>query len=152
MFTPADNYTNLASGVILMSASSFVISKVCKGSQSKFAYVLMALTFIDGAIDFALFFILVYLHPVIVRGQTYQVFNIYAFETALYCYYMVSLQSWIFGMKYLESAMLCSLTSPCISPLKVRYINWTCILIYTIVMLAMFIWCILSFPGFGSLD
>jgi hypothetical protein len=88
----------------MMSASANVIYKVYKGSQSQFAYVLMAFTFLDGAQNFANFFIYVIGHPV----------NIYAKQTKKYCFYLVSLQSWIFGMKYLESAMLCSLSPPCI--------------------------------------
>ncbi len=62
------NYTHLASGVLTMSASAYVIYKVYKGSKSKFAYVLMAFTFLDGAQNFALFFIYVYMHPVLVGG------------------------------------------------------------------------------------
>ena len=98
----------------MMSASAYVIYKVYKGSKSQFAYVLMAFTFLDGAQNFAYFFISVYRNPVDVGEQTFHGVNIYAFETAIYCFYLVSLQSWIFGMKYLESAMLCSLTPPCV--------------------------------------
>ncbi len=57
MFYPAMNYTNLATGVFMMSASAYVIYKVYKGSKSQFAYVLMAFTFVDGAQNFASFFI-----------------------------------------------------------------------------------------------
>ncbi len=49
MLYPFMNYTCLASGVFMMSASAFVIFKVYKGSKSQFAYVLMAFTFLDGA-------------------------------------------------------------------------------------------------------
>ncbi len=53
MLYPAMNYTFLASGVFMMSASVFVIYKIYKGSKSQFAYVLMAFTFLDGAQNFA---------------------------------------------------------------------------------------------------
>ncbi len=68
MFYTAINYTYLLSGVFMMSASAYVICKVYKGSKSQFAYVLMAFTFLDGAQNFASFFILVYRHPVLFGG------------------------------------------------------------------------------------
>ncbi len=108
------NYTYLSSGVLNMSASAYVIYKVYKGSKSQFAYVLMAFTFVDGAQDFATFFIFAYRHPILVGDKVYHTANFYANQTVFYCFLMVSLQSWIFGMKYLESAMLCSLTPPCV--------------------------------------
>jgi hypothetical protein len=108
------NYTYLASGVFMMSVSAFVIYKVYKGSKSQFAYVLMAFTFLDGVQNFASFFLEVYRHPVQVGEQTLYYENIYALLTLYYCFLLVSLQSWIFGMKYLESAMLCSLSAPCV--------------------------------------
>ena len=62
------DYIELASGVFMMSASAYVIYKVYKGSKSQFAYVLMAFTFLDGAQNFAFFFIFVYRHPVLVSA------------------------------------------------------------------------------------
>jgi hypothetical protein len=81
MFYPAENYTELASGVFMMSASAYVIYKVNKGSKSKFAYVLMAFTFLDGAQNFAYFFISLFRHPVLVGGYVLHGVNIYAFQT-----------------------------------------------------------------------
>jgi hypothetical protein len=57
MLYPAVNYTYLASGIFMISASAYVIYKVYKGSKSQFAYVLMAFTFLDGAQNFAQFLI-----------------------------------------------------------------------------------------------
>ena len=68
MLYPAYSYTCLATGVFMMSASTYVIYKVYKGSKSQFAYVLMAFTFLDGAQNFATFFIEVYVHPILVGG------------------------------------------------------------------------------------
>ncbi len=114
MFFPALTYTCLATGVLMMSASAYVIYKVYKGSKSQFAYVLMAFTFLDGAQNFAYFFISIDRHLVLFGDQTLYVVNIYASQTINCCFLMVSLQTWIFGMKYLESAMLCSLSPPCV--------------------------------------
>ncbi len=60
------NYTFLAAGVFMMSASAYVIYKVYKGSKSQFANVLMAFTFVDGAQNFATFFISAYRHQILV--------------------------------------------------------------------------------------
>ena len=68
MFYPAMNYTYLATGVFMMSASAYVIYKVYKGSKSQFANFLMAFTFLDGVQNFATFFISLYRHPVLVDG------------------------------------------------------------------------------------
>jgi hypothetical protein len=82
MFDPAMNYTCLASGVFMMSASAFVIYKVYKGSKSQFAYVLMAFTLLDGVQYFAIFFICFYRHPIYVGGQTLYGVNNYAYQTS----------------------------------------------------------------------
>jgi hypothetical protein len=52
----------------MISASAYVIYKVYKGSKSQFAYVLMAFTFLDVAQNFAIFFIDVNRHPILVGG------------------------------------------------------------------------------------
>ena len=65
MYLPALNYTFLASGVFMMSASAYVIYKVYKGSKSQFAYCLVAFTFLDGAQNFASLFIAVFRHPIV---------------------------------------------------------------------------------------
>ncbi len=114
MLYPVVSYTCLASGLIMMSTSAFVIYKVYKGSKSRFAYTFMAFSFLDGAQNFAFFFIYVFRHPVSVNNKTLHAENFYAYQTVSYFYYSVSLQSWIFGMKYLKSAMFCSLTPPCV--------------------------------------
>jgi hypothetical protein len=55
----------------MMCASAYVFYRIFKGSKSTFAYVLMAFTFLDGAQNFAFFFIALFRHPVYVSGQTF---------------------------------------------------------------------------------
>jgi hypothetical protein len=115
----------------------------------------MAFTFTDGVQNLAFFFISLYMHPIQFDGETLLAVNIYANQTTNFCYYLVSLQSWIFGMRYLESAMFSSLTPACVAYQKVKYINWAGIFIYALSMLALYIWCLVTFPGYvngGSLD
>jgi hypothetical protein len=66
--TPVDTYTLLVCGVVMMFASSYVIIKIYQTSKSTFAYLLMAFTFLNGASNFALFFVLVFRHPISVGG------------------------------------------------------------------------------------
>lgn len=140
-------YTYMVAGLISMSVSTYVLRKICNGSKSKFAYALMAFTFIMGATNLSLFFISKFRFSYIVAGQTRYSENFYAFQTANYCYYLVTLQSWVFGMKYLESSMFSSLTPACITTHSVRIINCTVIIIYVAVMVAMYIWSMVTFPG-----
>lgn len=44
--------------------------------------------------------------------------------------------------------MFCSLTPVCVAVSKVKYIMWTGITIYTMIMLAMWIWSVVDFPGY----
>ncbi len=63
----------------MMSASAYVIYKVYKGSKSKFAYILMAFTFLDGAQNFVTFFVFEIRHPINVGDQTIYFVNMFAF-------------------------------------------------------------------------
>jgi hypothetical protein len=98
-----------------MLVAPCVVFKINQGSKSHFAFLLMAFTFFDGSYQFSMFFINGFRHSYVVAGKTHHSVNMYADLAATYCYNLVSLQSWIFGMKYLQSAMFCSLTPPCIS-------------------------------------
>jgi hypothetical protein len=71
----AYTYSNLCAGVIMMFSATYVLKKIFKGSKSKFAYELMAFTFLDGAQFFAIFFIYSFTHPIYVGGQKIYVVN-----------------------------------------------------------------------------
>lgn len=108
----------------------------------------MAFTFLEGFQFFIRFFILIIRHPIIVGGETHYAVNFYAYETADFCDYIVSLQNWIFAFKYLESAIFCSLTDPCISPFKVRTILRVGIIGYGLTMIVILICVMATFPGY----
>ena len=97
-----------------MLAGAFSIRKIWQGSKSAFAYALLAFIFLEGFKFFIRFFIPIIRHLIIVEGETHYAVNFYAYETAGFCDYIVSLQKWIFAFKYLESAIFCSLKHPCI--------------------------------------
>ncbi len=152
MFYPASTYTALGSGLILIIASSYSMLKVWQGSKSPFAYTLITFIILEAAQDFASFFIWTFAKPIYFGGQTLHSVNMYAYQTSKYCFLLVSLQSWFFGMKYWESATNCSLTPSLIGDVTIRIIKWTGAIIYTSVMVAMWIWSILTFPGYVNND
>ena len=55
-------------------------------------------------------------------------------------------------MKYLESAMFCSLAKPCISPRKVIKIKWIGITVYVLAMVIILISELATFPGYVNND
>ena len=147
---PAETCTYITAGFILMLAAPFSIRKIWQGSKSAFAYALLAFTFLEGFQFFIRFFILIIRHPIIVGGETYYAVNFYAYETADFCDNIVSLQNWIFAINYLESALFCSLTDPCISPYKVRTILRVGIIGYGLAMVVILICVMATFPGYVS--
>jgi hypothetical protein len=135
-----------------MISSSYVLYKIWKGSKSAFAYVLMAFTLLDGAQFFFTYFIFAYSQSLQIGDQKVQALNPYAYLTAYYAFYLVSLQPWFFGIKYLESAMCCSLIQPCISPRLVKIIGWVVTIVYTSAMVILWTIVMSTFPGFVNND
>lgn len=68
----------------------------------------MAFTILDGAQFFATFFVNLFRHRLYVDGHYIYAANFYANQTLIFCYYFMPLQTWIFAMNYLESAMIFS--------------------------------------------
>lgn len=56
MLWPAETYTTLGSGLILIVASYYTVKKIRKGSRSGFAYTLVAFTILNAVQDFAFFY------------------------------------------------------------------------------------------------
>ncbi len=61
MLFKAFSFANLAQAVILFPLSSFTLNKVCKGSKSDFAYLLMGFTIADAFCKLSAF--IMYLFP-----------------------------------------------------------------------------------------
>jgi hypothetical protein len=91
MLWPPETYTYLVTGVILISASSYLFYKIYRGSKSRFAYILITFTMLDGVVDFSTFFINVYTHPIFIGGQVYHAVNPYTNQTRSYFYYLGTL-------------------------------------------------------------
>ena len=145
MILPAYSFACLAETVILLPASTFTISKLYLGSKSHFAYLIIAFTLADGLSRFAKFIINKF--PI----ETVEFPNGYALITNNYFYWLLSLQSWIFGTKYLWSGVLCSKEANWLSLERIKWMGWIGGSCFAILMLTC--WCILmtSFPGYKDL-
>jgi hypothetical protein len=68
---PVLTYTELAVGLIVMIASSYVIYKIYQGSKSTFAYALMGFALLEGGVNFSDYFIFIFRQQIIADGKTY---------------------------------------------------------------------------------
>jgi hypothetical protein len=77
--------------------------------------------------------------------------NGYVLITNNYIYWLLSLQSWTFGTKYLWSGALCSANSTWLSLDCVKWMGWIGGSFYAILLITY--WCILiiTFPGYKHL-
>jgi hypothetical protein len=133
---------SLIAGITLMTFPIIVCWKVHKGSNSFFAYTLMAFTFVDG---------LQYLANTIILAKDLNIeINECANLIATYCFYLVSLQTWVFAMKYWDSATICSINPTYFTPKTIRVIKWTGIGAYTSVMLVLCITLIVTLKLSGQ--
>lgn len=73
---------------------------------------------------------------------------------SVYFYYLVNLQSWIFAMRYLESAVNCTLNreQPLLSNIKIQVIRWSVLGGYTIGIVVLGLLLMLEFPGYVQDD
>ena len=62
-----------------------------------------------------------------------------------YFYFLLSLQAWVFGVKYLESACNCSLTF--VNPNVIPYTLWSGIFIYTSTILGLLLGILIASDG-----
>ncbi len=144
MLAPAFSFANLVEALILIPASTFTLNKLYQGSKSNFAYLIITFTLANGICRLAYFFL--YLYP----NQKVQLPNGYATTINDYFFWLLSLQSWIFGIKYLWSGILCSDESTCLFLDCVKWLGWTGSLCYVIFMITC--WCIAmaTFPGYND--
>ncbi len=145
MFGPALSFACLAESVVLFPTTSLTLKKLYQGSKSLFAYLLIAFTLGYG------FSKLVYFINNLFPKGTVQEPTGYVFITNYYFYFLLSLQCWIFGNKYLWSGVLCSQEATCLSLNCVKWMGWTGGLCYALLMISC--WCILmaTFPGYIDL-
>jgi hypothetical protein len=84
--------------------------------------------------------------------RTYYERNEYVFLTMIYLQYVASVQVWIFAVRYLESAIKCSLTPTKLSVAGVKYIGYSVGSVYLIAMTVIQGWELITYPGVIGAD
>ena len=84
--------------------------------------------------------------------RTYYERNEYVFLTMFYLQYVASVLVWIFAVRYLESAIKCSLTPTKLSVAGVKYIGYSVGSVYLIAMTVIQGWELITYPGVIGTD
>jgi hypothetical protein len=86
-------------------AAFTTVWKISRGSKSGFAYLLMAFTIGNGCTNLGFYLTDALRTPRVLGKTTYHFANFTAVSIVGYSYYLMSLQTWIFGFRYLDSAI-----------------------------------------------
>ena len=144
---PVLNYSQLLCGLVLLIPATLTLVKVVRGSKSLFAYAMIA-----GAYCYAFKFLLWYsinMHP---KEQDFCntgfYYNFYVHNFAYSFYVAISVQQWIFALKYLQSSQEIT-NKPVIQPDTVYRINQAVSYVYLISILISLLIKLATFPGYG---
>ena len=134
--------------MIIISASA-VIHRIYNKSKNTFAYTLMGLTLTIGVSLVGLAFNDAFRKEVTQPDRVYHFRSEYGLSTFNFLYYIsTALQGWIFAMRYLQSAVECSLTKTCLTTGCVKYTGWGVCIGYVTAITVLFVWDMVSFPGY----
>lgn len=105
LLEPVYSYTQLGVGAVMICAALATTVKIYRGSKSGFAYILMAFTLGNGLVNVGFFLTDAIRTPRVLGKTTFHFANFTAVSLVGYTYYLMSLQAWVFGFRYLESAI-----------------------------------------------
>ena len=131
------NWIGLTCGIVELCASTITTIHISRGSKSHFAYVLMAFTFGFGV------------YQVIQFWNIKNNFNLYVNFCIKYLNYWCYLQSWFFGMKYLDSWII-SIAKPKFNLNHSHYLKWGGAILYTLALLILMIVTITTYSQYGG--
>ncbi len=131
MIEPVLTCISLINGILTFAIAICTTIMIYKGSKSKFAYIQLAFAF-----GFGLHFLSVAVYnyfpvKVTISDKNYFLPNFYAFWSASAFYFLLSLQQWLFSMKYLQIAFIVQ-CKPKLTDQHLKFIKWTVICIYSI--------------------
>jgi len=86
------------------------------------------------------------------ENRIYYIKNEYVFLTMIYIQYVASVQVWIFAVRYLESAIKCSLTPTKLTVTGVKYIGYFVGSVYLIAMTVILGGELITYPGVIGAD
>ena len=115
-----------------------VLIKILRGSRSRFALLLASLQLLNGLQEADYYFL--YKD----HGDSQEKF--YHEQIDLYLYYFTYLQTWIFAMRYSESAIVCH-SAPIMSLNNLKIVKNAGYVIYSGSMITIFVIICATYPG-----
>ena len=101
MIEPVNTYSSLLASAVLLTTSIALLAKIHFGSRSKFAYVLTFFSFSYGIVYGSQYLSNSLLIEIEVDGKKEFFPDFYSTEAENFIYRLLSLQQWIFAMKYI---------------------------------------------------
>ena len=141
-------YSTIGISIVVFCFASVTFYKISKGSKSSFALILNAFTFGYFVVYFLEYFVQSDRKEISVQGYTVSVYFFQFVLAVNYLYFSLSTQSWIFALKYLESAMNFTPENTCLSFNLIRIIKWIGIGLFLISNLVCYLWLAITFPGY----
>ncbi len=150
MIFKAYSYACLLVFVFLLPSSIVTFAYNYQGSKSNFCYILMICTFADAIIHLGQFLTNLFPVEVIENNNTILMPNVYATLTVNYSFLLLTLQTWLFSMKYLKSATECSLTPTRLTVNLIQKINWIGSIFFVTSLLVFWGVLMITWPGYIS--
>lgn len=111
--------------LIIIVSGCIVLARILKGSRSQFALKLTVLSIAQGIFSMR---ILVIYYFYLTKDMSYHEFYNYATWSDL-VYYLLKLQFWVLGMRYLHTAIQLS-PNPIISLQKQKFLKYSVVFVY----------------------
>ena len=148
---PYEDLTALVANTIVIVAATVVILKIHRITKNTFAYTLMVFTILIGVSWIGAVFTEAFREEVLLLWdyQIHYFYSEYTLRTFDFIYLTSSaLQGWIFAVRYLTSALACSLSkTSCFTTECVMYTGWAVGIVYSVAMTALVIALLVTFPG-----
>jgi hypothetical protein len=132
----------------MITASVIVLIRLHYGSRNQFALTLATFTLLLSFQEFEGF--LVFTFPRTIDqtiGPIVYLPNYYVSMAGNYFYYLMALQTWMFAIRYLESALNCS-QKPALNYDQIQFLKWTIIILYSGIILSFCICMLVLYPGY----
>ena len=147
-----NGYGRLLVAILEILASIITCYKVYKGSGSVFAYQLMAFTFMQGISFFIMFLAIICAPTTFVdqEGVTKTYPNFYITEIGVFFWFLSQLQLWLFGVKYMESAINFSKQPLLINKKQLNKLFWGILVTFVVATIGVVTISMFLFPGYSD--
>ena len=146
---PAFSIICLLSSALTLTFSVTTFFRIYRGSKSQFAYLLLLFTFCYGLYRLG-WFILNIVYQKNPENKSRSL--VYSSITISYFFLLLSLQQWIFSMKYILSATEFSFTPTCASPRFIKIMDLTGVIFIALFTLICYIIAMIRFYRFDDFE